>query len=140
MENLPLLLNSQKNHKDLVWKGGPRFSYGIECDGKKIEVKSCNIDNDWAKKLRGRDNSFESGFDKIYPDLFDYLVCVSFKNDFSDVRYYVFKPDEVRLFQKGKWKNFPEAYTLEVRNHHDDKLNAIIRNSEDAWHKIPVQS
>lgn len=130
------LVELSKNHKNLVWKGGSRFSYDIECDGKKIEVKSCNVDNDWAKGEWKKDHSFKSGFDKIYPDRFNYLVCVSFRNDFSDVKYYVFKSEEVRLFQKGKWKQFPEAYTLEVRKHEDDKRNMSIEKSKDAWKKM----
>jgi len=130
------LVELSKNHGNVVWKGGSRFSYDIECDGKEIEVKSCNIDNDWAKGERKKDHSFKSGFDKIYPDRFDYLVCVSFRNDFSDVKFYVFESEDVRLFQKGKWKQFKEAYTLEVRKHQDNKRNASIKNSKDAWNKI----
>ena len=123
-------------HHEVVWKGGAKFRYDIECDEKKIEVKSCNVDNNWARREWKKDNSFKSGFDKIYPDRFDYLVCVSFKDDFSDVKYYVFKSEEVRLFQKGKWHRFPEAYTLEVRNYSDDKRNKAIEDSKDAWKKI----
>jgi len=116
------LVELSKNHKDLIWKGGSRCDFDIECDGEKIEVKSCNVDNNWAKGQLKKDHSFKSGFDKIYPDRFNFLVCVSFKSDFSDIKYYVFKPAEVRLFQMGKWrKNFPDAYTLEVKNHHDER-------------------
>ena len=45
---LVTLIELSKDHEDLSWKGGSRFNYDIECDGKRIEVKSCNTDNDWA--------------------------------------------------------------------------------------------
>jgi hypothetical protein len=133
---LSTLIELSKRHENVLWKGGSRFSHDIECNGKRIEVKSCNIDNLWAKNELKKDQTFESGFDKIYPKRFDYLVCVSFKGDFSEIKYYVFTPSEAEQFKKGKWKKFPEAYNIEIRKYPNQKLNQIIANSLNAWSKI----
>jgi hypothetical protein len=133
---LSTLVELSKNHDSLFWKGGSRHPYDIECDGKRIEVKACNVDNEWAKLQRRRDGSFQSGFDKIYPERFDYLVCVSFDKNFLDSKFYVFSPDNVLLFQKGKWSKFPDAFTLEIRKYDDPKVNKVIEDSSGAWNKI----
>ena len=135
---LVTLIELSKHHKDLKWKGGARFSYDIECDGKKIEVKSSNVDNEWAQKEREKDPSFQSGFDNINPDKFDYLVCVSFRQTFTEPKpkFYVFTKDEVKLFDKARWKRVPNAFMIEIRNYSDEKRNKAIKESKDAWHKI----
>lgn len=131
------LVELSEYHKDIEWWASPRgHPYDILCDKKKIEVKSCNVDNNWAKKTRKKDNSFESGFDRINPDRFDYVVCVSFNSNFKDVKFYVFTPEEVKLFDKSVWKSAPNAYVIEIRKHSDDRRNTVIQHSRDAWHKI----
>jgi len=130
------LVELSKNHKEIVWFGGSRHLNDIECDKKRIEVKSCNIDNNWARSQRNKDPSFESGFDHINPDKFDYVVCVSFTQEFEDVKFYVFTRDEVKVFDKSNFGRSRDKYVIEVRNHDDNKRNMAIKTARDAWNKI----
>ena len=51
---------------------------------KIINVRGCNSDNRWARKDRA------IGWNRINPEKFDYLVCVSFNSNFKNVRYFIF--------------------------------------------------
>lgn len=114
---------------DVEWHGG-RGSFDILANNKRIEVKSCNYDNDWAKK----DRVF-GGFDRIKPDRFDSLVCVSFDGNYDNVRYFIFTSKEAKLFPDAKWKNSQgqKNLTLVRDNEWSDK---IARSSENRWDKI----
>lgn len=133
---LRALVELSKSHKNIRWLGGHRNPYDIECDGNAIEVKSCNIDNKWAKKEHQKDPSFESGFDHIDPTKCKYVVCVSFTRDFKNVRFYVFTSEEVKAFDKSDFGRSPNKYVIEIRNHSDGKRNRIIQDSKDAWNRI----
>ena len=129
-------LSKNQNYKQIIWLGGSRHLYDIECDGKRIEVKSCNVNNDWAERERRKDPSFESGFDHINPRKLDYVVCVCFTKDFQGAKFYVFTSEEVKMFEKSNFGRSFETYVIEIRKHNDDRRNTLIKNSLDAWDKI----
>ncbi|MEY4731296.1 MAG: hypothetical protein RL681_242 [Candidatus Parcubacteria bacterium] len=109
------------------WHGG-REPFDILADGKKIEVKSCNYDNEWATK-----SNLVGGWDRINPAKFDYLVCVSFNKDFENVRYFIFTNDEARKFEQTKWKTSRELKGLVWKK---DVENPQMADSENNWSKI----
>jgi len=48
---------------------------------------------------------------------------------FLDLKYYVFSSDEVKKFDKDRWKNSKDTYNIEIRNHSDDERNRLIRKA-----------
>ena len=129
------LLKLYKTH-EVLWMGGHANRYDIKCDGLKIEVKSCNINNKWAEADRRKDPRYESTFSRIKPEELDYLVGVSFNKDFGDVKFYIFTPEEVRLFDKSDFRRSPDQYNIDVQHHNDERRNVILRDAKDAWDKI----
>lgn len=140
-----------KDHKDIEWLGGHRNPYDIKCDGKGIEVKSCNRDNPWATRTREKeDSSFESGYDHVNPEKFDYVVCVSFNGEFKEPAFYIFDKKETQKFRLSRFKPKPPKpkrdgtivpppilYNIEIRKYvGNEELNKIINDSKEAWHKL----
>src|SRR3989344_9249110 len=73
---------------NVEWHGS-KGSFDILANNIKIEVKSCNYDNDWAKKAK-----VIGGFDRINPEKFDYLICISFNENFDNIRSFIFTKEE----------------------------------------------
>lgn len=124
------LLADEFPNRQIEWFGG-RKPFDILFDGKKIEVKSCNKDNQWAKS----ENII--GFDQIDPNKFDFLICVSFNGNFKDIRYYVFSRDECLTFPKAIWgknKN-DDLRKLEIPNQ-STTIQELVDNSLDSLSKF----
>lgn len=98
----------------------------------KVDFKTCNLDNDWAKK----DNCV-GGFDRINPDRFDYLICVSFGNNHEGIRYLIFSKKETGEFPDIFWKdkNFLGLKNLTLIRG-DEESERIIKSNENRWDKI----
>lgn len=118
----------------IEWKGG-RNSHDISIDEKRIEVKSCNRDNKWAKKKNN------IGFGKIDAKKFEFLVCVAFDNKFEDAKYFVFTREETERFPLTIGKEAKERglRLLEYPNQ-DKEIDQLVKNSENAWHKLKSSS
>ena len=80
-----------------VWKGG-QTGYDIQLvmngGEKRVEVKTCNIDNTWVKGGR------PVGCSGIKPSKFDYLVFVTFSEFVEEVKFYVLTSEETKRFKK----------------------------------------
>jgi hypothetical protein len=97
-----------------------------------INIKGCNCDNRW----HGRINSLDE-WDRIDPNRFDYFIGVSFKNDGSDVRYFIFSKNECKKFPDIIWKNDSSLELKNLNLMRDDKdSDVIIESSENKWNKI----
>jgi len=121
------------------WIAGNRFHkghYDIKCGNLKIEVKACNRDNQWAMREREKEPNFDSGFDRVNPKNFNYVICVSFNNELKDTKFFIFSSEESQKFEDSKWKSARGMKTIEVKKHKNDELNKIIASSRDAWSKI----
>jgi len=123
---LAVLIELFKKGFSVEWHGS-RSSFDILADSIKVEVKSCNYDNDWAKK-----DNIIGGFDRINPEKFDYLVCVSFDGNFDNIRFFIFNKKEVKTFSDVKWKNSPGLKNLTLVKD-DKKSQRLIKISEGRW-------
>lgn len=103
---------------------------------KRINVRGCNYNNDWAKNGWTKKRVVLGGWDKLNPEKFDHFIFVSFSNTSNDVRYFIFTQREVQQFPittlKGKELGLKNL-TL-FRN--DEKSDYIIKDSENKWGKI----
>ena len=123
----------------MEWVGGNRHHKehcDIKCDNLRIEVKACNRDNQWAMSIRENDPNFDSGFDRVDPKKFNYVICVSFNNELKDTKFFIFSSEESQKFEDSKWKSAIGMKTIEIKKHKNDELNKIIASSRDAWSKI----
>ena len=121
------------------WIGGNRFHKkhcDILCDNLKIEVKSCNRDKPWPSRIRSKDRTFDSGFDRVNPKNFDYVVCVSFDNGLNDTKFFIFNKEEAKKFDNSTWKSAKGTKVIEIREYNSAELNKIIEDSKNAWNKI----
>jgi len=145
------VLNELKKHNfDVEPKSGQgSYDLKVKDDGKKIEVKACNLSNPWAK--RGNDRI--GGCSGINPDKFDILIYVDFEDDLKSFKHYIFTKKEAENFPDAKrekrWyakkarentrvlnypfktKNFEDMTTEEAND-----LNSFIKNSRNKWNKI----
>ena len=98
----------------------------------KVDFKTCNIDNGWARKI-----NCIGGFDRINLDKFDYLICVSFGGNFKNKRYFIFSQKEVELFPVIVWKdkNFLKLKNLTLIKGNEES-EYTIKSSENKWDKI----
>ncbi|KKW11656.1 MAG: hypothetical protein UY50_C0009G0042 [Parcubacteria group bacterium GW2011_GWA2_49_9] len=96
--------------------------------GKRINVRGCNINNGMAQKTG-------PGWNRLDPKKFDYCVCVAFDKDLDTVRYFIFSRKEVEEFPNVVWKNTPKLKNIMLKQE-DEKLDSLIKSSEDAWGKI----
>lgn len=107
---------------------------GILADDLKIETKSCNYDNRWAQK-----GNVLGGWDRINPEKFDYLVCVTFDGASENVRYFIFSKQETELFPKIFWKDKLNLRNLTLING-EKRTEEIVKSSENRWDKINKHS
>jgi len=138
LQTLVELLKLNRFNK-VQWIGGNRYHKehcDILCDNLKIEVKSCNRDNSWALKEIKKDPSFNSGFDRVNTYNFNYIVCVSFDNEFKDTKFFIFNSKEADKFRESRWKSAKGTKNIEIRKYENEELNKIIVDSRDAWGKI----
>ena len=119
----------EKRGFNVVWNTNKEYK-GILANGLKIEIKSCNYDNKWAQKVNAL-----GGWDKINPEKFDYLVCVTFDKMFENVRYFIFSKQETKLFPKAVWKNTLNLRKLDLING-EKQTEEIVKSSENRWDKI----
>lgn len=114
---------------NVEWHGS-KHPFDILADKLEIEVKSCNYDNKWAKK-----DNLLGGWDRINPEKFQYLVCVSFNGNFNDVRYFIFSKEEAKSFPNVAWKKSPGLKNLTLRRG-DGESEHFVKSSENRWDKI----
>jgi len=135
-----LALKKSKKFEKVEWYGGSSFhkqKCDIVLDGKlRIEVKTCNRDNVWAKTQKLKDSTFDSGFDRVDPSKFHYVICVSLNNELKKTRFFIFDSKEAQEFENTRWKNAQGMKVVEIKKHKNDELNRIIQNSDGAWDKI----
>ena len=109
---------------------------GILVNGLKVETKSCNYDNQWAQK-----KDLLGGWDRINPEKFDYLICVTFDNAFENVRYLIFSKKETELFLKIFWKNDETSNLRNLTLKNEEKeTDELVKLSENRWDKITEYS
>ena len=114
---------------NVEWHGSKR-SFDILANNMKIEVKSCNYDNDWAKKAK-----VIGGFDRINPEKFDYLICISFNENFDNIRSFIFTKEESKEFPDVVWKDSPRLKNLTFTMDDDESMR-LIKLSENKWNKL----
>ena len=97
---------------------------------KKINIRGCNTDNGMAQKTG-------PGWNRLDPERFDYFICVSFDNNLNNIRYFIFSKKEVEEFPFVVWKNTPKLKNIMYKQN-DDKLDKIVKESENKWNKLVV--
>ena len=118
---------------------------------KKIEVKSCNINNKWV-----REGLATVGCSNIKPTKFHILIYVEFDDSLNSFKHYVFTSNETLRFpptekerlwiarNKGTENRtihnpFSTTY-MNITQEEADSLNELMQKSmkEEAWDKIRV--
>ena len=103
----------------------------LQVNQKRINIRGCNYDNNWARR-----RNVLGGWDKINPEKFDYLVCVSFNGKQKDIRFFIFTKEEAQEFStttlSGKDQGLKNLELL--RNNQESQ--GIMRFSENMWNKI----
>ena len=104
---------------------------------KIINVRGCNYDNDWARNFRTKKGAVLGGWDKLNPEKFDYLICVSFSEAFNNVLYFIFTQKDVLLLFPittlgGRERGLKNLTLFE----NDEESHRIIKDSENRWCKI----
>ena len=130
-----------------------RSSYDLKVNGKKVEVKACNMDNTWIKRETFIKQT-RSGASRIKPSKFDILLFVEF-NDAVDRNYFLFTSDEAKQFplmsrevgwyakkyatdKENRFLQIPFK-TANVRDSNETelrRLNSLVHKGKDAWKKI----
>jgi len=119
---LSVLVKLSEKHK-VEWFGG-RDKFDILVDNiVRVEVKSCNRDNKWAKS-----KNWVGGFGRIDPTKFNILVCTSFDKYRKNQRFFIFYHDETLEFDEAKEHGLKNLNLAEE--------NPIIQSSEDKWEKV----
>lgn len=95
---------------------------------KRINIRGCNIDNEWAQKTG-------PGWNRLDPKKFDYFICVAFDGNHNNVRYFVFSKEDVEKFPNVVWNNTPKLKNI-MLNQDDIDLKRIVENNENGWNKI----
>src|SRR3989338_4704472 len=98
---------------------------------KRINVRGCNYDNDWARRINAL-----GGWDKINPEGFDYLICVSFDGKHEDVRFFVFTKEEVLKFSTTPLAGRESGLKNLELFRNNEKSDRIVKSSENKWDKL----
>lgn len=120
-------LNELKNKGFAVTKDKHDFKF----NEKRINIRGCNYNNSWAKKY-----NLVGGWDKLNPEKFDYFICVSFDENFKNVRYFIFIQDEVQKFPNTTFKGKVIGLKKCEIFRNNEESNRIIKNNENKWGKI----
>lgn len=103
---------------------------------KRINVRGCNYDNDWARRSGTKKRVVLGGWDKLNPEKFDYFIFVSFNNNYDDLRYFISTQKEVQQFPittlKGKELGLKNLTLFK----NDENSDRIVKDSENKWEKI----
>ncbi|MFA5830861.1 MAG: hypothetical protein WC878_03475 [Candidatus Paceibacterota bacterium] len=102
----------------------------LQVGNKKVQIKCCNSDNQWAKS-----RNVLGGWDRIDSENFDYLICVVFDNGFDWVRYFIFPQSEVKDFPQAVWRNARTLKNLTLIKD-EERTEEIVKGSENRWDKI----
>jgi len=133
---------------DVALKSG-QGRYDLLVNKKKVEVKACNRDNTWIKKIGAN-----AGCAGIKPSKFDFLIYVEFDDSLEEFDFYIFSKEEAESFpfthQEKTWyaKRYEKSESRTLNNPFDlshfkgmsktkaTELNSLLRKSKDAWYKI----
>ena len=135
---------------EVSFKSG-QGSYDLRVnDQKKIEVKACNIDNNWVKNGKA-----VKGCSGIKPSKFHFLIYVEFDDSLTNFDHYIFTSKEAatlppthkeKLWYAKRYKNsksrtlnipFSVEY-IDITERELKRLNKIVEDAKEAWDKIDV--